>query len=1097
MPLCNCNCNCRNDELLALINAESKPSPIFGCTCFPMSEFESTDWIQAWLQMAAPNEPQKFQRRLDWDDFSAESFRKSLCTDPSELESVPARWAEALASAQVLIRAEWEAPLLPYANDPSLPFVDIWWPLRCRMAAWLSEQPFCREPYVKASVTFQLADGLLERLCSLTDQVLWELFCAERSPGVMLLSHLGASGDGSGPPLRVHYEAFIRQHRRDGLTTLLSKFPVLQRLIGTVLVLWSENCSEMLERINADRQALEAHFGVPHSHSLVAVQQGLSDPHRGGRAVAVLEFSASVNDAADSLRVVYKPKDMAVDAAYQTLLADLNEHSDLAPLRCLTVHLSDGYGYMEFVPHQLCADEQELEQFYVNAGRLTAVLHLLGCTDCHYENLIACADQFLLIDTETLLEADLADHVDDANTKKLAINQVSQLQQRCRSSVLRSGLLPNWMFVGAAKRAVDISALGIEPPSAAEVEVPGWLGLNSDGMMPGRAPQAATIPTSLPVGIGSPNPLNQHLEQFCLGFSQQMHQLARLKSRWLAAGSVLEAFASLTRRIVLRATRVYFAIQRQQLHPAALRSAFAQAIKLEQLARSFLLAESRPLHWPVLAAEQQQMQRLDIPFFTHAIDGDALHLDAEGSLLPGFIQTSGLEAARQRLEQLNEDECDFQLQLIHGACQARQLRVQGAKAASESDLLERVGTCDGREASIAVARQLLDLAIRDPQGQVEWLGMDLGGDGERFAFGPMGLSLYGGSMGPACLLNEISRVSTDLLEAQTVLDSILAPLEALIGEDHQEEGYRWWRDQPLGISGCGGTLLGLLALGRDNVFDALLDSLPHRVLEADQQLDLIGGCCGLIGPLLQRGSASALTMSIRAGDHLLAQQKQQGGWPQKSPGPSLLGFSHGTAGMAAALARLHAASGEARFRDAAAAALAYERSCFKPEQGNWPDFRDASNAESFMVSWCHGAPGIALGRACLWGTELWDEACGEEIGIALATTAEMSGLLSDHLCCGSLGLMLILEQVATGPWPLTAQQRDNALTKATFYREQALARCTGGEVRLRCFGTQEGDLVLPGFFTGLSGMGLALLPTPTSQSLVMNLLSAGLLVPLA
>jgi lantibiotic modifying enzyme len=238
-------------------------------------------------------------------------------------------------------------------------------------------------------------------------------------------------------------------------------------------------------------------------------------------------------------------------------------------------------------------------------------------------------------------------------------------------------------------------------------------------------------------------------------------------------------------------------------------------------------------------------------------------------------------------------------------------------------------------------------------------------------------------------------------------------------------------------------------------------------------------------------------MAICAGDHLLAQQQQQGGWPdqQKSSGPSLLGFSHGTAGMAAALARLHAASGEVRFRDAAAAALAYERSHFKPKQGNWPDFRQGADAETFMVSWCHGAPGIALGRACLWGTELWDESCADEIGIALATTAAMSSLLTDHLCCGSLGLMLIMQKIATGPWPLTAQQRDNALTKATSYRKQALARCTGGEVRLRCFGTKEGDLMLPGFFTGLSGMGLALLPTPASQALAMNLLSAGLLVP--
>lgn len=1061
-----------------------------------MNDFGSTDWIQAWLQMAAPHEPQKFKRRLNWDSYSAESFQKWLSSDPGDLGSAPLGWAEALDSAQALLRTEWDMPLLPYGKDPSLPFVDLWWPIRGGMAKWLRDQPFFDESSVSSVVTDQLASALLKRLCSITDQVLWELFSTDRTPGVMLLSHLGASGDGSGPPLREHYESFIRQHRRDGLKTLLSKFPVLKRLIGTVLVLWCDSCREMLQRINADRPALEAHFGIPSSHCLVALQQDLSDPHRGGRSVAVLEFSSPVSDDTEVLRVVYKPKDMGVDAAYQALLADLNANSDLPPLRCLTVHLADGYGYMEYVSHQLCADAKELERFYINAGRLTAVLHLLGCTDCHYENLIACADQLLLIDTETLLEADVADHVD--STKSRATPPLSQLHERCQRSVLRSGLLPSWMFIGAAKRPVDISALGVAPPATAKTQTPGWLGLNSDGMMPGRETHPVSIPTSLPVGIGSPNPLNQHLEWFCSGFGQQMHELERLKSRWLAAGSVLDAFAKLPRRIVLRATRVYFAIQRQQLQPAALRSPFAQAIKLEQLARSFLLAESRPLHWPVLEAEQQQMQRLDIPFFTHAIDGDSLQLDAEGGLLPGFIETSGLKAARQRLEQLNDDECAFQLQLIRGACMAKQQRAETIEAVTAINPSEPerefVNTCGSHEAATAVAQQLLDLAIRDPNGQVEWLGMDLGRDGERFGFGAVGLSLYGGSIGTACLLNELRRVGVDLPDGETVMNSILAPLEDLIADADKEAGYRWWRDQSLGISGSGGILLSLLALGRNKMFDDLLALLPPRVLEADQQLDLIGGCCGLIGPLLQRGSDPGLEMAIRAGDHLLGQQQEQGGWPRQSSGHPLLGLSHGTAGMAAALARLHAACGETRFRDGAAAALSYERGHFKQEQGNWPDFREGVDSESFMVSWCHGAPGVALGRACLWETDLWDEDCDKEIAIALSTTAGTGNVMTDHLCCGSLGLMMILEQLTLGPWALTTKQREDAVSKATWFRRDAVHRCNEGEMKLRCYGTQDGGLVLPGFFTGLSGMGLALLQTPASDAMVMKLLSGGLLM---
>ena len=130
---------------------------------------------------------------------------------------------------------------------------------------------------------------------------------------------------------------------------------------------------------------------------------------------------------------------------------------------------------------------------------------------------------------------------------------------------------------------------------------------------------------------------------------------------------MLNEFQGLRRRIVLRATRVYFSIQRQQLQPASLRDPIAHSIKLEQLAKSFLLAESKPLHWPVFAAEVRQMQQLDIPFFTHAIDSDILDLDENATPLRAYIGTSGLQAARQRLRSLDNDEIGFQLKLIRGS----------------------------------------------------------------------------------------------------------------------------------------------------------------------------------------------------------------------------------------------------------------------------------------------------------------------------------------------------------------------------------------------------------------------------------------------
>ncbi len=1059
-----------------------------------------SSWKALWLKAVAPDEPHKFERRLEWDSLTENDFHIALNSPPSSLREGGTCAEEALQDAVNALKDTWDLPLLPVDKNFERPFVDIWWPIRCRSAERLREAFASDSDGLKDEIFEQLADALLDRLCGLGDQVLWEAFNAERSPGTMLLAHLGASGDGSGPPVREHYERFVQTHRRNGLATLLKEFPVLERLIGSVISLSYQGNAEMLQRICSDRSVLQQRFVIPSTHQLNSIKQGLSDPHRGGRAVAVLEFVDSDSTTTSSIQVVYKPKDMGVDAAYQATLADLNAKSDLTPLRTLTIHNANGYGYMEYVDHHLCANDKELANFYFNAGRLTALLHQLGCTDCHHENLIACGDQLLLIDTETLLEADLPDHVSDASSTTTTPEQ-STLKKRLQESVLRSGLLPNWMIIGESKQAVDISALGISPPQKSEQIYAGWLGFNSDGMMPGRVMQPTTVPTSLPVGVGQLNPFDRFLENFCEGFSLQSEAFIKIRNRWLDANGVLANFAGLPRRIVLRATRVYFAIQRQQCQPDALRSSIAQALKLEQLARSFLLAETKPHHWPVFEAEVRQMQHLDIPFFTHLIDSDSLQLDGLEQELPGFIQTSGLLSAYKRLRNLDTDEIAFQLRLIRGAIEARQLHktIENAPLLvppNASDKQKSQPATTSLDAAKRIAERLLELAIRDSQGQVEWLGMDLGGDGETFSFGPVGLSLYGGSIGINNLLQRLQTQQVFIADTDAIQNAILQPLLTVVEQTDGDFLRRWWRDSPLGLNGCGGCILALDLGGARVMTNRLIEGALPRFIEADQQLDVIGGCAGLIGSLIRMGTESALKLAMHAGDHLIKKQNTEGAWSSMPTEKGLSGFSHGAAGYAAALAHLHSISNEERYRTAAAAALAYERAQFNKEVGNWPDYRgmtdrNKSKEENFMVTWCHGAPGIALGRACLWGTALWDETCAEEIGIGLKTTTACRPR-TDHLCCGSLGLMVLLEILASGPWQLDNQLRAHCIEIASEYRQEALDRCTAKEIELRCFGTKEGLLVLPGFFTGLSGMGLALLEDEQSRAQVTQLISAGL-----
>jgi lantibiotic modifying enzyme len=181
--------------------------------------------------------------------------------------------------------------------------------------------------------------------------------------------------------------------------------------------------------------------------------------------------------------------------------------------------------------------------------------------------------------------------------------------------------------------------------------------------------------------------------------------------------------------------------------------------------------------------------------------------------------------------------------------------------------------------------------------------------------------------------------------------------------------------------------------------------------------------------------------------------------------------------MAAALARLHSATGRSDYLDAAAAALRWERLHFDPGAGNWPDLRGNPEPAKarFMLSWCHGAPGIALARLCLVGTPLWDSGAEEELHHALESTANPT-LPEDSLCCGRFGRAAILRLAAR-------QAGERRWLEAAIQIE---AQCLE---RRRTTGSYSFKDV-PGLFQGTAGVGLALLDE--NGFLIPVILSAGL-----
>ncbi|MEL6905973.1 MAG: lanthionine synthetase LanC family protein [Planctomycetota bacterium] len=305
-----------------------------------------------------------------------------------------------------------------------------------------------------------------------------------------------------------------------------------------------------------------------------------------------------------------------------------------------------------------------------------------------------------------------------------------------------------------------------------------------------------------------------------------------------------------------------------------------------------------------------------------------------------------------------------------------------------------------------------------------WTGdwMEALGGAWRVAQKSCGPDLYGGTSGIALFLGELYAHTGESEHLRVARGALRQALDTLsrVPPEARASVYS-------GQTGVAHVLLELGARLQDDEWfhrgrDGLLEvaSLDPSV----GGLDVVGGIAGTIGALLRANEtldeSAILEAAARFGDRLLetAERSSDGLSWATLPGAThanLLGFSHGTAGIAWALAELDHVVGGEQYGAAAREALRYERAHFSPEHGNWPDFRfdeagadGAQGSATFGCAWCHGAPGSGLGRLSIW-RRTRDETLRAEAESALRTTSNAlhasvaSGQGSHCLCHGSAG----------------------------------------------------------------------------------------------
>ncbi|MEQ1912675.1 MAG: type 2 lanthipeptide synthetase LanM, partial [Vicinamibacterales bacterium] len=344
------------------------------------------------------------------------------------------------------------------------------------------------------------------------------------------------------------YRQFVAYLLTGGWRDVFERYPVLARLMVQSVEQWIENTSRLCQRVAVDLPRLGRHFGEC-ERPIVSISTRLSDRHNGGQSVASLIF-------ANGRQLIYKPRSVRPEIFFNRVLHWINRHG--LTLKLGTVRALDrgAYGWMEFVPHRDCEDVSEVSRFYHRAGALLAVLHALGVSDVHYENVIASGEHPVVVDLETLLA-------------------------ERSGSVLGTGFLPR---PSAGKETdADASALGASVVQDSGLRFPMWLHPNTDQMtlVDGAPREAEQHRVRL---RGKLVPAADHVRELKSGFREAYSCLLEHRQQ-LRVDPILRGLDRLELRILLRDSATYGQMHLHLLYPEHLEDGIDRSIELEWLAR--------------------------------------------------------------------------------------------------------------------------------------------------------------------------------------------------------------------------------------------------------------------------------------------------------------------------------------------------------------------------------------------------------------------------------------------------------------------------------------------------------------------------------
>lgn len=911
------------------------------------------------------------------------------------------------------------SPEVPYAVDTADPRLGHWF--RALALDWTRVSRQRLRTNATLAVPGQFENDMLDHVTELIStsllRTLLDVLRGRRETGALI---------GTGPAER--FEAF-RQWlaSADGQQFLRARHGSVLQHAHLRTKAFVRHVEHVVHRFAADRSDLnDVVPGVAADALIHRVTWGSGDTHNGGRSVAVIELDRGCC-------VVYKPRDLAGDAAYHATVGFLTQHG-AAQLRSLAVLQRDGYGWVEHVRTRAeVGSPSRPEDYFRRIGELTALLHVLRATDVHYENLVTDTDDCpVVVDTETLLtprpRTDPA--YDDGAAAKIGMRQLTD-------SVAGIGILPLSVSVPGRDAALDIGAIGYteEQTSPFRSHVLREAGRDTMHLDFVSLPLAGTNDNPVIAGKNAQEVL-AHRDAVKAGFRRVMTWIHRHHND--VRHFLREQFAGVTLRYIHAPTVFYAQLLRTASHPSLWQNPHGRLAVLGRVHARDRYSSSDA----VPRAEMRQLAAGDVPYFVHRVGSTNLATADGTDVQRDFFHTDGLQLLDRGLEESGPSAVNRQSEIIDslfvrlipdqetgtGVVPSRLDRVPGPSETSEPDLLRVLQD----NAHDIMRRMIRSTDARHPATWVAPLVTTA--DSRQWVPGTLGYDLYGGSPGQALALTGVG-VAVGDQDLVAAADLVLHPIE-----EQLVNGALDGQELSLGaMTGMSGTVWALATSRRltgrpaPERIRACLEVIARKFPDPQSPagIDFTSGVTGAVAlanalwrngdvpnddltRTLIRDLGSRLSTRITA--HLPSMRAESEN-PGQTAEPLYTGYAHGLAGITPHLFEYGHVWG-----DSHATAVAENLSALLAGAFDGTDWRRRPGTEEKSWAWCHGAPGLL---------HSWAGARNHAPGVSPTTTRQRlealtlaRGLGSNSTYChGDLGsLDALLEANLSDPRPGTADR---------------------------------------------------------------------------